>query len=497
MLFAQLLQGTGYAGDFSSDFVAQDLVYDSRIAEPGDVFVCLPGAAADGHAYAKAAYDRGCRLFVAERPLSLPEDAAVALVKNSRAALAIMSRNLFGDPAKELTVIGVTGTKGKTTVTHLIKSVLEAGGVKTGIIGTNGVHFGEIHYKTVNTTPESYEIQKTFREMVKAGCECVCMEVSSQGLMTGRVAGIQFQIGVFTNLSPDHIGPTEHKDFADYLHWKAQLFRQCDLGLVNFDDPHGKEITAAATCELIGYGLSEGCAYRGRDIRLVREPGFLGVDFAGETPLGTQGFRLNQPGRFSVYNALVAIAVGQHLGISLPTAARALSKAAIPGRVELVDALPFCTVVLDFAHNEVSMHAILETLREYNPKRLICLFGSVGDRSQLRRAAMAQTAAHLCDYCILTSDNPGNEDPMSILSDMEKGMGEAKGRYVTIPDRAAAVKYAVDMAEEGDILLFAGKGHEDYQLICGQRVPFCERELIRHYAALRLGQPEAEDTVAG
>ena len=183
------------------------------------------------------------------------------------------------------------------------------------------------------------------------------------------------------------------------------------------------------------------------------------------------------------------------MGISLPTAARALAKAAIPGRVELVDALPFCTVVLDFAHNEVSMHAILETLREYRPKRLICLFGSVGDRSQLRRAAMARTAAHLCDYCILTSDNPGNEDPMSILSDMEKGMGEAAGRYVTIPDRAAAIKYAVDMAQEGDILLFAGKGHEDYQLIHGERVPFCERELIRHYASLRLGKPETEAAI--
>lgn len=488
MLFTEILQGTGYIGDVPSGAIVKDIVYDSRIAEPEDVFVCLSGKKSDGHSYAKSAYDRGCRLFVAEHPLSLPDDSTVVLVGDSRSALSVMSCNLFGSPAKDLTIIGVTGTKGKTTVTHLIKSVLEAGGVKTGIIGTNGVHFGEIHYKTINTTPESYEIQKTFREMVKAECKCVCMEVSSQGLMMGRVRGIQFQIGVFTNLSPDHIGPTEHKDFNDYLNWKAQLFKQCNFGIINLDDSHSQDIIKQATCKLITYGLTEDCNYYAKNVVLIKDSSFLGVEFLCSENGETEKYSLNQPGKFSVYNALSAIAVGKYFGIPSNVISSALHKAFIPGRTELVNVLPFCTMVLDFAHNEASMQAILETLKEYNPKRLICLFGSVGDRSELRRFAMGKIAAKLSDYCIITSDNPGNEDPMSIISDIEKGMVEARGQYVTIPDRAMAIKYAVDMAREGDIILFAGKGHEDYQLIHGEHIPFCERELIKHYSELRINR---------
>lgn len=480
---AKLFERLPYEGTFPESAEVDDLSYDSRKAGPGIAFVCLVGAKVDGHRFARSAYEKGCRCFVVCRGVSLPQDAIVIRVEDTRCALAVLSDTLFGHPSGELKVLGVTGTKGKTTVTHLIRAVLEEAGRKTGIIGTNGIRYGDVYRETVNTTPESYELQKALREMVDAGCQYAAVEVSSQGLMTGRTDCVDFAAGVFTNISPDHIGPTEHPDFAHYLECKSRLFRVCRAGFVNTDDAHAGAILQAAQCDVVSFGMGEDVDFRASGVRLLREPGFLGITFHCKSRDGERMVKLSQPGTFSAYNALAAIAVCRHLGVEWDAIVRALSRAAIKGRVEVVPALPYCTTVVDYAHNGVSLESLLDTLRAYQPRRLVCVFGSVGGRTQGRRAEMGRIAAKLADFSILTSDNPGFEEPMDIIRDIEASMDQAKGNFIGIPDREAAVKYAIDNARPGDILAITGKGHEEYQLIGDRHVPYSDRE-----CALRFGR---------
>ena len=469
----------------SMETEVRDIIYDSRKAAPGLLFVCIVGTQRDSHDYAADCAAKGVSVLVIQHDIDLSAmpDVTVLKVENSRLAMALLSANLFGRPAEKMTMIGVTGTKGKTTTTHMIKSVLEAAGKKVGMIGTNGVYYMGRHRDTTNTTPESYELQKTFREFLDAGCDTALMEVSSQGLMMDRVGGIHYNVGVFTNLSPDHIGPGEHASFEEYRGWKGQLFRRCDIGIVNSDDENTEALLAGHTCRLVTYGRGEKADYRANGCELLRTHDFLGVRFS-VTGADTMDVKVNMPGDFSVYNALAALCVGKVLGVPDEAIHAGLASCVVKGRVELVPVSKKFTLLLDYAHNEVSTESLLETLRAYRPRRLVVVFGCGGNRSKLRRYGMGEVCARMADFSILTEDNNRFEKVEDILADIRTGMqkGNPKAKYIEIPDRLDALHYAVDHAEEGDLIAVIGKGHEAYRDRMGEKTPFLERELLEEYA---------------
>ena len=455
------------------------IAYDSRKAEPGGAFFCLRGVSADGHDYAEKAYENGARVFFCERPLDLPTDAKQVIVENTRKELAVRSKEFFGCPDERLKIIGVTGTKGKTTIANVVYQIMNKAGIKTAVIGTNGIFIDGVHHYTKNTTPESYELYSAFAEMIKSGTTHCIMEVSSQAYKLWRVFGITFDLGVFTNLSPDHIGVGEHASFDEYMLCKAQLFENSKSSLINADDDFSDIMRDHSCGEVTTYGINNPNAdYSGSDIRPWKNESALGVDFTCLFHGFSRRFRVRTPGEYSVYNALAVIAICAVYKVPTEVIDRELAIVQVKGRFEIIDALPWATFIIDYAHNEMSLRNVLSTIREYSPKRLICLFGSVGDRTQIRRVEMGRIAAEYSDFCILTSDNPGFENPIRIISDIERGI-DGRVPYVTIPDRAAAIEYAVKNAIRGDVILLAGKGHEDYQLVNGEKIPFSEREVIR------------------
>ncbi|MCH5267850.1 MAG: UDP-N-acetylmuramoyl-L-alanyl-D-glutamate--2,6-diaminopimelate ligase [Lachnospiraceae bacterium] len=478
MKLAQLLEHITYTvlqGETERDI--STLVYDSRKVEEGSVFVCISGAVRDGHDFAGEVAEKGASVLIVEKPVDVPEQVTVLQVENSRVALAELSAAYFGHPADELTTIGITGTKGKTTATYMVRSILEASGFRTGLIGTIETIIGDETIPSVNTTPESYVVQESFRKMADAGCKCVVMEVSSQALMLHRVGGFVFDYGIFTNLEPDHIGPNEHKDLADYIYCKSLLFRQCKHGIFNADAHHLEEILKGHTCEVETYGFGEDADIRASDVHLMDKGGTLGVAYhmSGTMEMDVE---IDIPGTFSVYNSLTAIAICHHFGVSKETIAESLSKVRVKGRVELLPVSPKFTVMIDYAHNAMSLESLLSTLKEYHPKRLVCLFGCGGNRSRDRRFEMGEVSSKLADLTIVTSDNPRDEKPEDILADIVVGVEKADGEYVTIIDRAEAIRYAIENAKEGDVVVLAGKGHEDYQEICGKKYHMDERELV-------------------
>ncbi len=493
MLLSKILADLQYStvGEKNTDNTeVSDIIYDSRKARAGTMFVCLVGAVSDGHNFASSAYRNGCRIFMVERPIDLPEDAIQVMVEDTRGGLAYASAALFEYPARSLMVIGITGTKGKTTTASLIADILNKGGINTAYIGTTGITFCGEYRPTKNTTPESYELHKAFAEMVKSGVSCVVMEVSSQAMYMKRVAGIHFHIGVFTNLSHDHIGGVEHPNFEHYMSCKAKLFTQCRYGIFNSDDPHYTEMLKTARSINSTFGTGEDIAHdvSARELKITKNGNVFGIEFICRTLLGEHKYELHMPGEFNVYNALAAISVAERMRIPDEIIADALLSATVKGRFEIVDALPGAVTIIDYAHNALSMNSALETIRKYEPKRLVVLFGSVGGRTQMRRRELGEIAARLADFCIITSDNPDAENPEDIIADIEKAVAETTCPYVTITDRTEAVKYAVDNARDGDCILFAGKGHEEYQLINGENIPYSEKEAILSAAAERLAR---------
>ena len=461
------------------------LCSDSRKVLAESVFVCISGTLSDGHEYAANAYARNCRIFVAEHNLGLPDDAFVIITKNTRIALARLSAAFFGYPADELTVIGITGTKGKTTSSLLIYNILSENGIPAGYIGSNGINYGDYRADTVNTTPESYDLQEYMRSMVDAGVKVVIMEVSSQALKMGRVHGIKFDICVFTNLSPDHIGEFEHADFDEYKNCKHSLFTDygAEYIIYNHDDAYAAEMISGNRCpkaSISGLGATA-ADYSARDVAYFRAPGKIAVNFncvyeGNEIPLS-----LSFPGEFSVYNGLTAFAVCRRLGIEADEIIAAMKNVRIKGRFETYELPNGATVVIDYAHNGVSLKAALTALRNYSPTRLICLFGSVGGRTRMRRAELGLVASRDADFCILTSDNPDNESPWSIIGEIASYFTAGTCPYVAIPDRQKAIEYALENSRKGDIILLAGKGHETYQLICGVRESFCEADIVAQF----------------
>lgn len=461
----------------SVDQEVTGLAYDSRKAEKGSVFVCIPGAVRDGHEFGPQVAEKGAAALIVERKLDIDGITQIK-VKNARYALACLSAAYFGHPAEKLKTIGITGTKGKTTTTYMVKDILESAGIKTGLIGTIETIIGEERIPASNTTPESYIVQESFAKMVEAGCQAVVMEVSSQGLMLDRVAGFTFDYGVFTNLEKDHIGPNEHKDMEDYIHCKGLLFQQCKLGLVNGDDQHLEKVLEGHSCKIETFGLKDSDDYQAKNLQLEHKPGFLGIryDLCGKENFAVD---VDIPGRFSVYNSLTAIAICHQFGIAPELIQKALSEVKVKGRVEIVPVTDSYTLLIDYAHNAMSLESLLTTLREYHPKRLVCLFGCGGNRSKDRRYEMGEVSSRLADLTVVTSDNPRYEEPEAIIADIITGVKRGPGEYVKITDRKEAIRYCMLNAQEGDVIVLAGKGHEDYQEIKGVKHHMDERDLIR------------------
>ena len=453
------------------------IVYDSRKAEEGSLFICIRGAVADGHKFVPDVVKKGAKALVVEEPVEVPGDVTVILVKDSRYAMAFISAAYYGYPAEQLKTIGITGTKGKTTTTYMVKSILENAGYKVGLIGTIEAIIGDKVIPAANTTPESMVIQQYFREMADAGCDCVVMEVSSQGLMLHRTQGFVFDYGIFTNIEPDHIGPNEHRDFEHYLSCKALLLQQCRVGILNRDDEHFEKIVKDHTCRLETYGFSREADLRAEDAKLVGGKGYLGISYHVK---GLMDFpvEIDIPGKFSINNSLTAIAICRHFKVSEENIIKALKVAKVKGRIEMVRVSDEFTLMIDYAHNAMALESLLTTLREYNPHRLVCLFGCGGNRSKLRRYEMGEVSGRLADLTIITSDNPRNEEPQAIIDDIKVGMAKTDGKYVEIIDRKEAIAYAIHHGEPGDIVILAGKGHEDYQEIKGKKYPMDERILI-------------------
>lgn len=457
----------------------KEVVYDSRKAGEETVFVCMKGTNVDSHDFIPTVLAAGTKALVVEREVpGIPENVTVLKVENGRNALALLSAARFGYPAEKMVTIGVTGTKGKTTTTYMIKSILEACGKKVGLIGTNGAVIGDKHYATKNTTPESYILEQYFDEMVKAGCEYMVMEVSSQSYLMHRVDGLTFDYGLFLNISNDHIGPGEHESFEEYLYYKKQLLKHCKTAIVNEDDEHFDEIVKGAPSKIYTFSLERPADFEASGIRYVTASDFVGLVFQmmGSYELEV---KVNVPGRFNAANALAAVAVCSFFDLPKPKVSHGLENLKIDGRMEIAYKSSRMTVLVDYAHNAVSMESLLRTLRDYKPKRLVCVFGCGGNRAKERRYSMGEIGGKLADFCIITEDNSRYEDVQEILTDIKVGLSMTSGTYIEIPDRRKAIEFAVSHAREGDMIAIIGKGHEDYQEIKGVRYPFLDRQVVQ------------------
>lgn len=484
MKLTELYEGIDYSSNTAlPDIDITSLEYDSRKANASSLFFCMPGARADGHDFADSAYENGCRAFAVERFLDLPSDAVQIKTGKTRQTLAVLSCRFYGNPSSKLKVIGVTGTKGKTTTSLLIRGMLEYCGIKCGYIGTNGADIADRHYPTQNSTPESRELQRLFAEMLESGCTHAVIEVSSQALDNFRAVGTEFDTVIFTNLSPDHIGTGEHASFEEYRDAKRKLFTEYSAKYViyNADDPYSGYMVADSSGNKISYGFGKADRMLS-DTEPFRDDTSLGTSFLYSYECGSRKLKTRAPGDFSVYNAAAAYTACLCAGAEPDLAAAALENISIKGRFEIVDALPGRTFIIDYAHNGVSMTKALSVLRGYAPSRLTVLFGCVG-RTYVRRREMAEAASALADFTIITTDNPDTENPDEIIADVLNYFDKSK-QYVTITDREEAIRYAVRASEPGDIVLLAGKGHEDYQIVNGKKIPFCEKEILLSEAGL-------------
>ena len=450
--------------------------YDSRHTKPGDLFIALEGYETDGHRFIPMAREKGAACVLCQKA---PQDGGPYVrTGDSRGALAQAGRNWFGDPAGEMTMVGVTGTNGKTTTTYLLKDVLEkAAGAKVGLIGTNQNMVGDEVLHTERTTPESFELQALFRRMADAGCTHVVMEVSSHALCLQRVAGIRFAVGLFTNLSQDHLD--FHGSMEDYCDAKALLFRQCEKGVYNADDPWADRLTRGAPCPLSSFGEKAG-ELRGENNRLAVD----GVDFDACRDGETVPVRVNIPGGFTVYNALGVMAAARELGVSLADSARILGRSAgVKGRVEVVPVPGDYTVLIDYAVTPDAIENVLATVRDFATGRVVILFGCGGDRDRGKRPKMGRIAAQMADFVVVTSDNPRTEVPGDIIADILPGLEGTETPYVVVEDRVEAIRYALDHAQTNDVIILAGKGHETYQIVGHEKRHLDEREVVAAYIA--------------
>ena len=460
----------------NKDIEITSISNDSRKIEKGSMFVSIKGFDRDGNEYIKGAIEKGAIAIITEKDIDLnkyniPENVTIVLVENSRKALAIASCNFYENPSKKFTLIGITGTKGKTTTSYMLKSILQKQGKKVGLIGTIATCINdEIIKESSRTTPESIELQQTFADMLKKGVDTVIMEVSSQGLKLDRVTGCDFDIGVFTNFSEDHISPKEHPDMEDYFNSKLKLFDLCKTAFINIDDEAGKRVFKSNKCQMKTYGIKENADLKAENIEITNTYTKFNIK--------DEEYKAYIPGKFSVYNCLSAISVAKELGVEYKNIKEALEKVTVPGRSELVPNKKDLTIMIDYAHSPESLENILKAVKSYTKGRLISLFGCGGDRDTAKRPKMGEISGNIADYTIITSDNPRTENPEEIVKQIEIGIQKTNGKYICIVDRIEAIKHAIEIANKDDIIVLAGKGHEPYQEINGIKHPFDERIIV-------------------
>ena len=478
MKLRELLNGlTILACSADLDGDIREVRYDSRAVEEGDLFVAITGAETDGHKYIPMAREKGAACVVCQ---TVPENGTPYVqVADSRRALAVIGANRFDHPADELTMIGVTGTSGKTTSTYLIKSILEQkAGAKVGLIGTIQNMIGDRVLHTERTTPESYELQKLLREMSDAGCSHVVMEASSHALCLDRVYGIRFAVGVYTNLSRDHLD--FHHTMEAYCDAKAILFDHCDVGIYNADDPWHERLMQSAKCpRRFSYAVHGQADLMAKNVQLHAGS----VDFDAEADTEWAHVHVGIPALFTVYNTLDAMACCWNLGVPLEECADALTKNhGVKGRMEIIPTPgKDYTILNDYSHKPDALENVLQSVKGFAKGRTVVLFGCGGDRDKTKRPVMGAIAAQLADFVIVTSDNPRTEKPEAIIADILEGMKDTATPYVTIPDRVEAIHYAMDHAQPGDVIVLAGKGHEDYQEIGHKHYPMDERVIVAEY----------------
>ncbi len=458
------------------------IAYDTRKLQAGNLFVCIVGTKSDGHEFIQKAIEAGAAAVCVTKEVTVPDGIAVIRTDDDRAALAEMSAVWFGHPAKKLTMIGLTGTKGKTTTAFMIRETLEKAGIPCGLIGSVENIIGDEHLPSSHSTPESYDLQDYLSRMVQKGLKAAVMEVSSQGLKMKRVHGITFDIGVFTNFGMDHIGDGEHESLEEYFDCKRMLFKVSKTGIFNGDDARADDMMTDQPCRKVIFGKTDRADYRMRDVRLLNEAGSLGVSYTVTGQCETPVF-VDIPGAFNAYNSLAALSVCKELGIETEIITDVMKHIHVRGRVEPVKVSDKFSVMIDYAHNGMALESLLGTLREYRPSRLVCLFGCGGNRSKDRRYEMGEISSRMADLTIATSDNPRFEEPADILNDIVTGIRKADGEYVTIIDRREAIHYALENAKPGDCIVIAGKGHEDYQEIRGVKYHMDDREMVIEEAA--------------
>lgn len=469
MKLSELLKNADVKNSFA-DCEIVDITQDSRLVEEGFLFVCIKGNTFDGHSVAKEMLEKGARAVVCERDLGLENQIVVS---DTREAYSVICANYFSNPAKKLKLIGLTGTNGKTTTTFLIKQILEGAGKRVGLIGTVQNMVCDEVYPAKYTTPDAYELQRLFSLMVKADCEYCVMEVSSQALAQGRVNGLHFEIGAFTNLTQDHLD--YHKTWENYFNSKRILFENSSIAVTNADDENGLKIVSGLNCKVVSYAVNTNNAdYVAKNVKFKSN----GVEYELVSELIG---RVNCPipGRFSVYNSLCAAAIALTLGISFEEVLTAISKSnGVKGRIEVVPTDTDYTVIIDYAHSPDGLENIISSLREIAKKRIVTVFGCGGDRDRTKRPIMGKIAAELSDFCVVTSDNPRSENPSKIIEDILEGMKGVSTPYVVVENRREAIKWALENAKKDDIILLAGKGHETYQILPTGTIHFDEREVV-------------------
>ena len=474
------LEGLKVKGDLDIDI--KGIEKNSKEVKEGYLFVAIKGFTVDGHEFVNDAVKLGATAIMIEegcdlKSIKVPEGVTVVMAKNTREALAITACNFYGNPSKKFKLIGVTGTKGKTTTTFMIKEILEKAGKKVGLIGTIATYInGKKLSDSDRTTPESLELQKIFAKMVEDKVEAVVMEVSSQSLKLHRVDGCEFDYVLFTNFSEDHISPNEHPDMEDYFKSKLKLFEMCTTGIVNVDDLHGARIPKLfPESNITTYGIDNFANVLAKDITVTNSY----VDFRVKITDRNERVKTRIPGRFSVYNSLAAICVAQKFGITSEIVKQALEEIRVPGRSELVDNKLEIPIMIDYAHSPESLQNILQAVKSYTRGKVICVFGCGGDRDSGKRAIMGEISGKIADYTFITSDNPRTEDPQKIVDQIEEGMKKTNGKYSVVVDRTEAIKQAIKMATKRDIVVLAGKGHEPYQEINGVKHPYDERIIVK------------------
>ena len=465
MKLSQILK----SGNFE-DREIQGITCDSREVKEGFAFICINGSKSDGHDYAQKALEQGAAAVITERKLDLPNEITV---DDTHAAYSDMCAEWFCRPADSLKLIGVTGTNGKTSVTYMMKKILEAKGEKVGLIGTIQNMIGDRVLPAKNTTPGAYELNSLFAEMKESGCTYAVMEVSSHALEQYRVHKLDFEAAVFTNLTQDHLD--YHGTMENYLYAKKRLFKMCKIAVINSDDEYAQRIIEGLDCKVVTYSTGDDSTYSAKAIKY--RPASVDYEFVGDNLI--KHIKVSTGGKFTVYNSLAAIATVCELGMDVGDAAAALATLdGVKGRAEVVPCDKDFTIIIDYAHTPDGLKNILSTFRECEKNRLTVLFGCGGDRDKTKRPIMGSFAARYADFVIITSDNPRSEEPSAIIEDILCGLDGMTTPYKVIENRVEAIKYAVETAQKGDIIVLAGKGHETYQILKDKTIHLDEREVV-------------------